>query len=60
MDDVVVAIPPMRPAEANLPDVVISELREFMLDGHTGNVVLNFRDGKLLGYKIEKLYSCKS
>ena len=38
-----------------LPDDVVRELAEFLLDGRTGNVVLNVKDGRVLGMHITRI-----
>ena len=49
---------PVRPALSLpilLPDDVVRELAEFLLDGRTGNVVLNVKDGRVLGMHITRI-----
>lgn len=40
-----------------IPDKFREEIAQFLLDGQTGNVTLNIKDGRILGIKIEKLLS---
>lgn len=40
-----------------LPDRLTLALAEFMLDRRTGNVKLNIKDGKILGFRIEEVVS---
>ena len=39
----------------DLPDTVVRELACFLLDKSTGNVVLNVKDGRVLGLHITRL-----
>jgi len=40
-----------------LPIPVILALGEFLLDKHTGNLRINIKDGRILGYHAEKIVS---
>ena len=58
-------LPSMRKNTSGLPIArilgveIISRIENFILDGRTGNVVVNFRDGKILGYRVEDVVSLK-
>lgn len=43
-----------------VPAEVAEALRDFMLDKQTGNIVLNIKDGVILGLKTEVYTSFKS
>ena len=43
-----------------IPPVLRERLLLFLLDGHTGNFVMNIRDGKILGAHVEEILSVKS
>ena len=64
-DDKIVRLPSMRKNVTGLPIArilgveIISRIENFVLDGRTGNVVLNFRDGKILGFRAEEVVSLK-
>ena len=38
-----------------LPVEVVDAIRNFMLDKLTGNVVLNIKDGMVLGFRVEAI-----
>lgn len=42
-------IPASKP---KMPTCVIDRLKQFMLDKKTGNVTLNIKEGKILGFHI--------
>ncbi|KKL44751.1 hypothetical protein LCGC14_2362560 [marine sediment metagenome] len=62
-DDKITRLPSMRskglPVARLLGEEIITRIENFVLDGLTGNVVLNFRDGKILGYRAEEVVSLK-
>jgi len=35
-----------------LPEILLSRLRQFLEAGHTGNVVLDIKDGRVLSWKV--------
>ena len=43
-----------------VPVKVAEALRDFILDKRTGNVVLNIKDGIILGLRVEVITSFKS
>ena len=43
----------LRPAVA--PSQIIDRVKRFLLDGSTGNVTLNVRDGEILGLHLEEI-----
>ena len=51
------ALHPGAGAGGMIPDEVWSVLARFMLDRKTGNVKLNIKDGRILGYHVEEI--CK-
>ena len=65
-DDKIIPLPSMRKNINGLPIArvlgveIISRIENFVLDGRTGNVVLNFRNGKILGYRVEEVISLKT
>lgn len=42
-----------------MPPDLASALCSFLVDKKTGNVTLNIRDGKILGYRVEEIRSLK-
>lgn len=48
----------LRPA--SIPNGMLQRVRKFFLDGATGNITLNVRDGQILGLKIEELHSVRA
>ena len=45
---------------AVVPENIRDAIGQFLLDGRTGNVQLNVRDGEILGIRIEELISAKT
>ena len=39
-----------------LPDEIIGPISDFLLDKRTGNITLNIKDGKILGFHIEEIH----
>ena len=62
-DTKITQLPSMRPKGLPLARILgeelITRIENFVLDGRTGNVVLNFREGKILGYRAEEVVSLK-
>ncbi len=64
-DDRIIPLPSMRKninglkIDRVLGQEIISRIEDFVLDGRTGNVVLNFRNGKILGFRVEEVVSLK-
>jgi len=64
-DDKIVPLPSMRKNINGLPIArilgveIISRIENFVLDGRTGNVIVNFRNGKILGFRVEEVVSIK-
>ena len=62
-DTKITQLPSMRPKGLPIVRVLgeelITRIENFVLDGRTGNVVLNFREGKILGYRAEEVVSLK-
>ena len=42
-----------------LPPRLAEAISDFMRDGLTGNIQINIRDGKILGYHAEEIVSIK-
>lgn len=40
-----------------IPTSLASEIAKFLVDGASGNVVLNIKDGRLLSYRLERFVS---
>lgn len=45
--------------EHPIPHVVWSVLNSFLVDKRTGNVVLNIKEGRILGMRTEEVHSLK-
>ena len=64
-DDKIVPLPSMRPRINGLPVArvlgpeIIARVEKFVLEGLTGNVILNFKNGKILGFRVEEVISLK-
>lgn len=43
-----------------VPPAICSVVKKFLLDGHTGNIILNVKDGRILGCKVEQIVSVKA
>ena len=39
-----------------LPEHLCSRLRQFMVDKHSGNMVIHIKSGAVLSYRIEETY----
>ena len=50
-------IPHSRVDSLDLPLKVVDALHEFFLDRATGNVTLNIKDGRVLGFHVERIVS---
>ena len=64
-DDRIIPLPSMRKninglkIDRVLGQEIISRIEDFVLDGRNGNVVLNFKNGKILGFRVEEVVSLK-
>ena len=47
------------PKTLDLPEKLRLQLAQFLLDKKTGNIVLNIKEGQILGFRIEELFSVK-
>jgi hypothetical protein len=47
------------PRTLELPEKLRLQLAQFLLDKKTGNIVLNVKEGQILGFKVEELFSIK-
>ena len=62
-DDKIVPLPSMRqhinglPVARVLGPEIIARVEKFVLEGLSGNVILNFKDGKILGFRVEEVVS---
>lgn len=43
-----------------IPEEVLQSIRVFLLDKKTGNIVVNCKDGRVLGYRLEEIRSIRS
>ena len=43
-----------------VPDEIISKLKSFLIDKRTGNLTLNIKDGRILGFRAEEVVSLKA
>lgn len=64
-EDKIVPLPSMRSRINGLPVArvlgpeIIARVEKFVLEGRTGNVILNFKNGKILGFRVEEVISLK-
>ena len=64
-DDKIIPLPSMRQRINGLPVArvlgpeIIARVEKFVLEGLSGNVILNFKDGKILGFRYEVVRSFK-
>lgn len=64
-DEKIVPLPSMRGKTSGLSVArilgveIISRIENFVLDSHNGNVILHFKDGKIVGYRAEYVVSVK-
>ncbi len=64
-DDNIVPLPSMRqninglPVARVLGPEIIARVEKFVLEGLSGNVILNFKNGKSLGFRVEEVISLK-
>lgn len=43
------------PLNGLLPTSAVSEIAKFLLDGRSGNVILNVKDGQVMGLRLEQI-----
>ncbi len=53
------ALHPVNGAGGMIPDEVWDVFARFMLDRKTGNIKLNIKDGRVLGYHVEEICKVK-
>ncbi len=64
-DDKIVPLPSMRqninglPVARVLGPEIRARVEKFVLEGLSGNVILNFKNGKILGFRVEEVISLK-
>ena len=64
-DEKIIPLPSMRGDTNGLPIArvlgreVVARVENFVLEGRTGNVILNFKNGKILGFRVEEVISLK-
>ncbi len=64
-DDKIVPLPSMRGKTSGLSVArilgveIISRIENFVLDSRQGNVILHFKDGKIIGFRVEEVVSLK-
>ena len=47
---------PVRPVP-RIPQELCDELHKFLLDRYSGNMILNIRDGAVLGFRLERQHT---
>ncbi len=47
------------PATVTVPRALFAVWKQFELDSLCGNVQLNCKDGRLLGFRVETVHTCK-
>ncbi len=64
-DEKIIPLPSMRKNVNGLPiarvlgQEIVARVENFVLEARTGNVISNFKNGKILGFRVEEVISLK-